>query len=216
MSIRKTTAAAVIALVATTALGSAPTATAQDAKTSSRGTTSLAEVLAADGNKFDRTARDFDIVHRAVTRVLKAKPNSAVAVLADGDVRLTAFIPRDQAFRRLVRDLTGDRKESEKAVFRTLVRTAGIGTVESVLLYHVVPGAPINAARASSSDGAKLKTALDGATFTVNVRDNGTIWLRDKDRDDRNPMIRPKQTDINKGNRQIAHGIDRVLRPVNL
>lgn len=215
MSIRSITAAAVLGLAATTVLASAPVASADDAKPR-RGTTSLAEVLAADGNRFDHTARDFDIVHRAVTRVLKAKPESAVGLLADGDVRLTAFIPRDQAFRRLVRDLTGERKESEKAVFRTLVRTAGVNTVESVLLYHVVPGAPINAARASGADGAKLETALDGATFKVNVRDNGTIWLRDKDRDDRNPMVRPKQTDLNKGNKQIAHGIDRVLRPVDL
>jgi uncharacterized surface protein with fasciclin (FAS1) repeats len=216
MSIRKTTAATVLGLIAATTLATAPAASAQETTAGKRGTTSLAEVLAADGNRFDRTARDFDIVHRAVVRVLKAKPESAVGVLADGEVRLTAFVPRDQAFRRLVRDLTGERKESEKAVYRALVRTAGIDTVESVLLYHVVPGAPIDAAAASRADGAKLATALDGTKFTVNVRDNGSIWLRDKDRDDRNPMVMPKQTDINKGNKQIAHGIDRVLRPVDL
>jgi hypothetical protein len=40
------------------------------------------------------------------------------------------------------------------------------------------------------------------------------IALIDADRSDRNPRI--NRFDINQGNRQIAHGIDRVLRPVNL
>ena len=38
--------------------------------------------------------------------------------------------------------------------------------------------------------------------------------LLDADRNDANPRI--VQRKINKGNRQIAHGINRVLRPVNL
>ena len=40
------------------------------------------------------------------------------------------------------------------------------------------------------------------------------MQLVDADRNDRNPFV--VQPNVNKGNRQIAHGIDRVLRPVNL
>ncbi len=40
------------------------------------------------------------------------------------------------------------------------------------------------------------------------------IRLRDKDYNSRNPRV--KVIDINDGNMQIAHGIDRVLRPMDL
>ena len=71
--------------------------------------------------------------------VLDAKPASPVAVLADGSTRLTAFLPTDRAFRRLVRDLTGTAPDTERAVF-TAAATLGVDTIEQVLLYHVVPG----------------------------------------------------------------------------
>ncbi len=196
------------ALSAALVVSAAPPAQAQ---AGSLGQRSLAKVLAADGNRFDRNWQDFDIVDRAVLTVLKAKPDSPVAVLADGSVKLTAFIPTDRAFRRLVKDVTGKRLNREKAVFR-VVKSLGVDTVEAVLLYHVVPGARITAAKALQADGAKLKTAL-GPRIKVNV-EHGSIRLIDKDRDDLNPEV--IITDINKRNKQIAHGINRVLRPVDL
>ena len=66
-------------------------------------------MLAKDGSGFDRNWNDFDIVDNAVTAVLTAKPGSAVGVLADGNVALTAFLPTDRAFRNLASDLTGKR-----------------------------------------------------------------------------------------------------------
>jgi hypothetical protein len=53
-----------------------------------------------------------------------------------------------------------------------------------------------------------------GGTVTVRVRSGLPVKLVDADTDDSNPYV--VREDINKGNRQIAHGIDRVLRPVNL
>ncbi len=196
------------ALSAALVLGAAPPA---QAEAGSLGKRSLATALAADGNRFDRNWEDFDIVDRAVRTVLKAKPDSKVAVLADGKKKLTAFIPTDRAFRRLVRDLTGKTPRREKAVFKT-VKSLGVDTVEAVLLYHVVPGARITAAKALKADGAKLKTAL-GPRIKVNV-EHGSIRLIDKDRDDLNPEV--VIVNINKRNKQIAHGINRVLRPVDL
>src|SRR4051812_15135880 len=105
------------------------------------GTRSLAAGLTADKSGFDRNGRDFDILTAAVQAVLKAKPGSAVGVLADGTKPLTAFIPTDAAFKKLVADIQGTRRlPTEKAAF-TAVAGLGIGTVEAVLLYHVVPGA---------------------------------------------------------------------------
>jgi uncharacterized surface protein with fasciclin (FAS1) repeats len=158
------------------------------------GTRSLVQVLLADKSGFDRNRKDFDILTAAVKAVLAAKPKSAVGVLANGKVALTAFIPNDAAFRILVRDLTG------------------IPTVEKVLLYHVVPGRTITAKQASRSNGVWLRTA-EGASIKVRVVGRN-IFLQDKDPNARNPRV--VVADVNKGNRQIAHAIDRVLRPIDL
>ena len=185
---------------------------AQAAPAGGLGTTSLATVLGADGQKFDTKAGDFDIVEAAVYAVAGAKPKSPVLILADGTKRATAFAPTDRAFRLLVKDLTGKSYASEAKVFSTLASLVDIDTLETVLLYHVVPGATITAAKAVAADGAKLTTAA-GVKVKVKVK-NGHVMLVDKDPDAANAtVIAPN---INKGNKQIAHGIDYVLRPIDL
>jgi uncharacterized surface protein with fasciclin (FAS1) repeats len=182
------------------------------------GTRSLAQVLARGGSGFDRNPGDFDILTAAVGAVLAARPNSPVKVLADGNVALTAFLPTDRAFENLVRDLTHRRTlPTEKQAF-TAVAGLGADTVEGVLLYHVVPGATITRAAAVRADGAKLKTA-SGQTITVRVTARCVPWLtrvtlRDADPNDRDPRV--VAFDINRGNRQIAHAVDAVLRPSDL
>lgn len=177
------------------------------------GTRSLAAVLTADTSGFDRNSRDFDVLTAAVLAVLDAKPSSAVKVLTDGKVALTTFAPTDGAFRQLAREVTGShRLPSEKSAFGT-VAGLGIDTVEAVLLYHVVPGATITKRAALKSDNARLTTAA-GSKIKVDVRWRYRVTLIDADRNDRNPSV--IKFDINKGNKQIAHAIDRVLRPVNL
>lgn len=179
---------------------------------SSLGTRSLATVLAKDGRGFDHNWHDYDIVDNAVRAVLTAKPNSAVGVLADGKTTLTAFLPTDRAFRLLVKDLTGKQPRTEKQTFQA-VASLGINTVETVLLYHVVPGTRITYRQALRADGARL-TMANGGIVRVDVRPGKRVKLLDADRNDDNPRI--VQKNINKGNRQIAHGINRVLRPIDL
>lgn len=217
MSVRRTLAVLASAGIASAAaLATAPGASAHEhhhgSQAATMGTRSLATVLAADRPGFDRNWHDYDIVEAAVGAVLTAKPNSPVKVLADGSVALTAFLPTDQAFRNLASDLTKKRYSNEKAVFAA-VAGLGINTVETVLLYHVVPGKTVDARTALRSDGAQLTTA-QGGKVTVDVRSGKRIYLVDADPDDRNARV--VQADINKGNRQIAHGISQVLRPVNL
>lgn len=216
----------VLATAAATAtaagLALATGATAASASTTGRscpadGAESLASVLLADGNQFDRNSRDFDIVTEAALAVLTAKPDSPVGVLTDGSVALTAFLPTDKAFKTLVLSLTGTTPKSERAAFEA-VAGLGIDTVETVLLYHVVPGATITGKQAARSNGAELTTA-QGGTLEVKVTSHRawrTISLVDADPDARNARV--IRTDINrdKDNVQIAHAVDRVLRPVNL
>ena len=212
MRFTRLAAVATAALVAST-LTAAP-AVAQG-KSKPLGTRSLATVLTADKSGFDHNGHDFDILKAAVQAVLKAKPSSPVGVLADGKTRLTAFVPTDRAFQLLVADIQNSKRlPSEKKTFAA-VAGLGIDTVETVLLYHVVPGVRVTKARALKADGARLKTAA-GKTIKVNVygHRHPRIALIDADRSDRNPRV--TTVGINRGNRQLAHAIDRVLRPVNL
>ena len=210
MQVRRLVAAGAAVLLsgtlAVTTLGPA------QADSSSLGTRSLAEVLAKDGSGFDHNWHDYDIVDNAVGAVLADKPGSPVGVLAEGKTPVTAFLPDDRAFRILVEDLTGKKPRTEKQTFKA-VAGLGIDTVETVLLYHVVPGTRINYRQALKADGVRL-TMASGGIVRVDVRKGNRVKLLDADRDDANPRIVRKN--INKGNRQIAHGINRVLRPVDL
>lgn len=208
MPLRRLAAVGVAALLSGTL---AATAVAP-AQADTSGTRSLAKVLAKDGSGFDRNWRDYDIVDNAVNAVLTAKPGSAVGVLADGEIALTAFLPNDRAFQILVKDLTGKKPRTEKQTFAA-VASLGINTVETVLLYHVVPGTRITYRQALKADGVRL-TMASGGVVRVDVRLGKRVKLLDADRNDANPRI--VQRNINKGNKQIAHGINRVLRPVNL
>ena len=204
----------------------APAAVAAPASSSKASTTtttkalgnrSLASVLQANGGgTFDRNWYDYDILTQAVLAVLKAKPDSPVGLLTKGDVALTAFLPNDRAFQVLTADLTHKWYGSEKQVFGGLVKAVGVDAIEQVLLYHVIPGATITSKDALNANGATLKTALPGATVKVLSKYFKLIELKDNDPNDINPIINPRAFDINKGNKQIAHGIIFVLRPADL
>jgi uncharacterized surface protein with fasciclin (FAS1) repeats len=213
MSLRTTRS---LAALAVTAVAAGSTLAAPGvAQASSLDDRSLATVLAADGNHLDRNWDDFDVLDKAVHAVLAADPSSPVAVLADGDTRLTAFLPTDRAFRRLVLSLTGKRPATERATLRAVTSVADAATLEKILLYHVVPGQPITYREARMADGARLGTAL-GPKIRVNVLRHRVVKLRDRDLDDANPRVLRSLKDLNRGNKQIAHGINRVLRPIDL
>lgn len=178
--------------------------------------TSLAEVLAADAKKngkpsFDRKGKDFDILYGAVTTVLAAKPDSLVGVLADADVRLTAFIPNDKAFKRTAKEL-GIKAKNEKRLLGKLATALGVDGVENVLLYHVVPDAKLTSKKVAQADGAVL-TMANGGEVTVNIRGNGNIKLRDTSAETKNPRVIAVDVNKKKGNKQVAHVINRVLLP---
>jgi len=199
------------------AAGAGLTAPAGAATTHDRtGNRSLAKVLAKDGTKLDHNWQDFDILEQAVLAVIAAKPSSPVALLTDGSVRLTVFAPTDEAFRDLVGDLTGKRPGTEKKTVKALLEVADINTIEAVLLYHVVPGATLASPKVIKAAKArtKLTTAQGGKVKVVNRK--GNITLVDKDPDLADPTVILNGIDINRGNRQIAHAIDRVLLPLDV
>lgn len=214
--VRLGTRGVAVAAAALLACGVAASPAAATNTPKPNGNKSLAAVLTSDKSGFDHNSKDFDILTAAVKAVLKAKPKSPVGVLADGKTPLTAFIPTDGAFQQLVAELKGSHHWLSESKTFAAVAGLGIDKVEAILLYHVVPGATVDRAAALKSDGAELKTAT-GAVLSVDVR---TYWhtksvrLVDADTNDRDPRV--VVFDINKGNKQIAHAIDRVLRPSDL
>jgi Fasciclin domain len=199
-------------VAAASAVALAAGALAPAAMAADDGTKSLAAVLTAETPAFDKNWNDYDIVTAAVLAVLDAKPNSPVGVLAKGDVALTAFIPSDKAFRTLVKDLTGKKPTTEAKTFAAVAGLGGIDLVETVLLYHVVPGATIDAATALKANGAYLETGV--RAIRVKVVKGSQVRLQDADSNSRNARV--NVVNINQGNKQIAHGIDRVMRPLDL
>ena len=175
----------------------------------------IADVLlsdaASDTDGFDHNSRDFDIVTQAVL----AFPDLTAAA-SDRAAKLTVFAPTDHAFRKLTYDLTGTWYRSEKDVFDNLVKAAGLGTIKTVLTYHIVPTA-IPASVAVTANGAMLDT-LQGGKIGVNVFSRWwgpSIQLTDLDPDARDPWV----VNFNVGGplaNGYIHGLNRVLRPVDL
>lgn len=170
----------------------------------------LTEVMNLDNPKFDKNWGDFDIFTSVFLDVWIARPKSPVQTISDGTVKLTAFIPTDRAFRKLVKNLTGKQLNTESAVANA-VMSLGAKTVEKVLLYHVVLGDPILSPAALQANGAQLSTA---AGESLGVQVNGTtITLIDKSDTNKNAVVVLSKVDINQGNTQVAHGINQVLLP---
>lgn len=207
---RVTTGLVATLAVSATALSALPAQAAPAAQ----GNKSIAKVLAADGNRFDKNWGDFDITEKAVLAVLKAKPDSAVKLLTQGSKRATVFVPTDNAFRLLVRDLTGTLPRKESKTFQA-VAGLGVDTIEAVLLYHVVPGKTLVSEKVVAANKTRVRTA-SGATIRIAINHEGAVKLQDKDRNDRDARAIPRLLDINRGNKQVAHGISHVLRPVDL
>jgi uncharacterized surface protein with fasciclin (FAS1) repeats len=208
-----------VAAVAATAMLSfttplaAQAAPAEPAAPAALKTQPLTEVLEPFSDSWNKKWNDYNVLAHAVAAVHEAKPGSAVGALANGKNELTAFVPNDRAFQRLVKDLTGKKVKKEKKVYKAVL-TLGVDTIEQVLMYHVVPGKPLTAKKALKADGASLTTAQGGA-IKVKVTKKPSIVLKDKAPGIKNPRVILGQVDINKGNKQIAHGINRVLLPLD-
>lgn len=186
----------------------------------------VAELLAADGVAFDSNWYDFDIVEKAALTVIAAKPGTPVALLADDTATLTVLAPNDRAFQALVASLTGRWYWNETTVFNKLVEAVSglaggdpaktIDTIESVLLYHVIPGAALTKSQVIAANGTSVGTALVGAAIKIKVYPwLGIVSLGDKDPDALNPWVINSKTDIVAG-KSIVHGISLVLRPLDL
>ncbi|CUH81955.1 Poly(beta-D-mannuronate) C5 epimerase 1 [Tritonibacter multivorans] len=165
----------------------------------------LAGIVAASGGVFDEDATDFDILLNAVQAAGLAE------ALDDPEASLTVFAPTDGAFVGLSQAL-GFEGDDEEGAFAFLVEALAllndgdaIGLLQSVLLYHVAPGALDSTAVLGATS---IPTLLTGASLGVDG-----ARLVDAEPDVANPNL--IATDIPASN-GIAHVLDGVLLPADL
>ncbi|MFM1789606.1 MAG: hypothetical protein RLZZ12_955 [Actinomycetota bacterium] len=170
----------------------------------------LTEVLDLRYASFDNDFSDFDVFTDLWMRVWGELPESPIQAISQGNTALTAFVPTDRAFQRVVTFLTGKTYKSEARIANA-VMSLGAKTVEKVILYHVVVGDPILSPAALQANGANLNAA---SGETIGVRVSGTnIRLVDKSKKHTNALVLLRAVDINKGNKQVAHAISQVMLP---
>lgn len=214
MRIRKLVAGGVAALAMAGSL-----AFAAPAGASSPTAPTLKQILDSQGGGFDRNWYDFDIIDAVVDKILAENPSSPLALAGDPkSPKLTVFLPNDRAFQALAADLLGFKYwfASESTVATALVGAIPTSTLETVVSYHVVPGADIDSKTALGVPRGTALTTLQGGQIKVTpVKIFGTAVLSDNDRNDVDPFLVPGKLDIQASN-GIAHGISFVLRPVDL
>jgi hypothetical protein len=156
MNFRRTIAAAMVAAAAAAVAVAPGTASAEGGAAESR---SLMKVLEADGNQLDKTWGDFDITHRMIAVVLRDNPGSALGALSDGGITLTALLPTDRAWRRVLVEVaprnavSRAKNPTERAVYDALGAEVGNPFIEYILLSHVVPERKLNLAKLKTMDG---------------------------------------------------------------
>ena len=155
-------------------------------------------VLAEDG--------EFDVLQAAV---LATGANE----LLDDSGPFTVFAPTDKAFEKLAEDLSGMDFDSDDEVIAWLTGNVPLGLIADILAYHVVDGLAVNSSTVVTLDAAPTL----GGTVGIFAPGKGfrSIQFVDNDPDARNPKLVKGLFDIETGN-GIIHGIDRVLRPIDL
>lgn len=163
------------------------TTTAADDMAMDETTTTAGDMAEADIVDTAVAAGDFETLVAAVQ----------AAGLEDtlrGDGPFTVFAPSDEAFAAL-----------PEGTVDTLLEDP-TGDLADILTYHVVEGA-VMASDVADMDGQEV-TTVNGATFTVNVGDDGTVSLTDAAGNE----VGVVQTDIETSN-GVIHVLDGVLMP---
>lgn len=162
-------------------------------------TTTEAMENTADTDEMDEMDEMDDIVDTAIeagsfTTLVAAVQAAELEDTLRGEGPFTVFAPTDDAFAAL-----------PEGTVEALLEDP-TGDLASILTYHVVAG-EVMAADVADLDGEEV-TTVNGATFTVNVADDGSVSITDAGGNE----IAVVQTDITTSN-GVIHVIDGVLMP---
>jgi uncharacterized surface protein with fasciclin (FAS1) repeats len=151
----------------------------------------------ADDTAAEEPAAEADIVDTAVeagdfTTLVAAVQAAELEETLRGDGPFTVFAPTDDAFAAL-----------PEGTIDTLLADPS-GDLTDILTYHVVEGEVLSS---DLTDGQEV-TTVNGATFTVNVGDDGAVTLTDA----AGGEITVSTPDVEASN-GVIHVIDGVLMP---
>lgn len=155
--------------------------------------TDIAVNVSGGVGAYDTNGGDYDILVGALVAT------GLATATADPNADLTVFAPNDEAFMRLVTDLTGSRPATEQDA---LAAAAGLPNVVDVLLYHVSAGEQSRQQLAKAGSVATLQGSSFGVRG-INLRDGAPLT---------DPKIVPQASNIAASN-GVIHTIDRVLVP---
>ena len=178
---------------------SADTTVAAETATSEAPMTTEAPMATEAPMTSDPAAEEADIVDTAIaagdfTTLVAAVQAAGLEETLRGEGPFTVFAPTDDAFAAL-----------PAGTVDTLLADP-TGDLADILTYHVVAG-EVLAADVVGLDGQAVET-VNGATFTVNVGDDGTVTLTDAAGNE----VTVVATDIMATN-GVIHVIDAVLLP---
>lgn len=162
--------------------------------------TPVEETTTTAGEETTTTAaEEADIVETAIaagdfTTLVAAVEAAGLVETLQGDGPFTVFAPTDDAFAAL-----------PAGTIDTLLEDP-TGDLQSILTYHVVEG-EVLAADVAGLDGQAV-TTVNGATFTVEVGDDGSVSLVDG----AGNTVGVVTTDVQASN-GVIHVIDGVLLP---
>lgn len=159
-----------------------------------------------DAQGFDRSWGDYDIA----TQLVLLFPD-IVKAAADPSLALTVFVPTDAAFRQIVADVGGKKLSKESEVFAA-VKSVGLSKVKDAMMYHVL-GTKMSGSALKDSAGRKL-TTLARLSIRVIKGSDGRLRVEDRDPEATDAVI--TKPDLKVASNGIIHGIDRVLRPIEL
>ena len=173
--------------------------TATDAPTATEAEESMTEESMTGDTSMTTDAGGTDIVDTAVgagsfATLVAAVQAAELEETLRGDGPFTVFAPTDDAFAAL-----------PAGTLDTLLADP-TGDLAGILTYHVVEG-EVMAADVAGMDGQEV-TTVNGATFTVNVGDDGAVTLTDAAGNE----VGVVQTDVDASN-GVIHVIDGVLLP---
>jgi uncharacterized surface protein with fasciclin (FAS1) repeats len=157
-------------------------------------TTPMDETTSTPGDMAEADIVDTAVAAGDFTTLVAAVQAAGLEETLRGDGPFTVFAPSDDAFAAL-----------PEGTVDTLLEDP-TGDLADILKYHVVEGA-VMASDVAGMDGQEV-TTVNGATFTVNVGDDGTVSLTDAAGNE----VGVVQTDIETSN-GVIHVLDGVLMP---
>lgn len=168
----------------------------------------------------DKRKGDFNIIGQVVLALAGGGVLTSADLETLSTAELTAFLPTDRAFRRLAADVSGSKwwKVKESEVIPILTGALDLGTIGTVVKYHIYPGGKVDYRTALKLDsnkrnGTEVFIPMYGGGELGIDRRGGKLQLDDAGNagfGSNNPYV--TRPNIKAGN-ALVHGISEVLLP---